>query len=151
MEIPQSQLATVTEAGMEYYIDIMAKGGYLTGKANEIENTLEQEPNMTFFIPNTEAASDNFTSLTAGWTTDELNALLTYHAVPGVVAYSPTLGNMTVLPTVQGEAITIYVEDNGTLYANNVRIVVTDYLISNGVMHTIDGQVCLILGKISLC
>lgn len=136
---------------MEYYIDIMTKGGYLTGKANEINNALEEEPNMTFFIPNTQAASDNFTSMTAGWTTDQLNALLTYHAVAGTIAYSSTLGNMTILPTVQGGEITVYVGENGTMYANNVRIVETDYLISNGVMHTIDGQVCLVLGNLSQC
>jgi uncharacterized surface protein with fasciclin (FAS1) repeats len=141
LSIPQQESTTVTEAGMEYYIDIITKGGYLTGKANDINNVLAEEPDMTFFIPNTAAARDNFTSITAGWTTDQLNALLVYHAVPGIVAYSTSMRNGTVLPTVQGKEITIYVEEDGSIYANDVRILVTDYLISNGVMHTIDGQV----------
>jgi hypothetical protein len=127
---------------MEYYIDIITKGGYLTGSANEINNALMDEPDMTFFIPNTPAASENFTTMTTGWTTDKLNALLVYHAIPGILAYSSTMRNGTVLPTVQGGAITIYEEEDGSMYANDVRILATDYLISNGVMHTIDGQVC---------
>jgi uncharacterized surface protein with fasciclin (FAS1) repeats len=128
---------------MQYYIDIMTKGGYLTGKLNDINNALGVEPDMTFFVPNSAAARDNFTSITAGWTTDQLDALLTYHAVPGIVAYSSSMHNGTVLPTVQGSEITIYAGGNGSMYANNVRILATDYLLSNGVMHTIDGQVCI--------
>jgi uncharacterized surface protein with fasciclin (FAS1) repeats len=141
LSIPQQESATATEAGMELYIDIMTKGGYLTGKSNDINNALGMEPGMTFFVPNSVAARDNFTSITAGWTTDQLNSLLTYHAIPGIVAYSSSMHNGTVLPTIQGEEITIYVGENGSMYANNVKILVTDYLISNGVMHTIDGQV----------
>lgn len=132
---------------MEFYIDIMTKGGYLTGKANDLNNALEAESDMTFFVPNSAAASDNFTSITQGWTSDQLNALLTYHAVPGIVAYSPSMRNGTVLPTVQGAEITIYMGENSTIYANNARILATDYLISNGVMHTIDGQVCMVFGR----
>lgn len=131
----------MTEAGMEYYVDIITKGGYLTGKANEENNELDAEADMTFFIPNSANALQNFTSITAGWTTDQLNALLFYHAIPGVVAYSSSMRNGTVLTTVQGGQVTIYEGENGTLYANDARILVTDYLISNGVMHTIDGQV----------
>lgn len=131
----------MTEAGLEYYVDIITKGGYLTGNANEVNTELGAEADMTFFIPNSADALQTFTSITAGWTTDQLDHLLFYHAVPGIVAYSPSLRNGTVLPTVLGEEITIYVGVNGTLYANDVKILATDYLISNGVMHTIDGQV----------
>jgi uncharacterized surface protein with fasciclin (FAS1) repeats len=146
LAIPQDDSATTVEAGMEYYKNILTQGSYLTGNANEVNNQLGEEPDMTFFIPNSAKAQQSFASTTSGWTTDELNELLYYHAVPGIVAYSSSMHDGSVLPTVQGAEITIHMGPNGSIYANDVKILATDYLISNGVMHILDGQVFSPLG-----
>jgi uncharacterized surface protein with fasciclin (FAS1) repeats len=124
---------------MTYLIAILTKGGFLGGEANAIGNELVIEPDMTFFVPNSAAASSEFTNITSGWSQDMLDAMLEYHAVVGVVLYSTSMKNGTVLQTVQGNNLTIYVGADGSKYVNDVKILVTDYLMSNGVMHTIDG------------
>jgi uncharacterized surface protein with fasciclin (FAS1) repeats len=124
---------------LEFYNQIRTSEGYTTALRSDTNSGLGVEPDMTFFVPNTAAALNDFTSITAGWTADKLSALLAYHAVSGNVAYSPSLLNGTILQTVQGVDITIFAGPNNTIYANNVKILSTDYLISNGVMHTIDG------------
>lgn len=57
----------------------------------------------------------------------------------GFVGVSSDLTNMEVIRTVQGSNLTIFVGPDGSKYVNNVRIIATDYLINNGVLHTIDG------------
>jgi uncharacterized surface protein with fasciclin (FAS1) repeats len=42
------------------------------------------------------------------------------------------------LPTFNGGKILITVDGNGTIYANNAKVIGSDYLVFNGVMHILD-------------
>jgi uncharacterized surface protein with fasciclin (FAS1) repeats len=42
------------------------------------------------------------------------------------------------LPTFNGGKVLITVADDGTIYANNAKVIGTDYLVFNGVMHILD-------------
>jgi uncharacterized surface protein with fasciclin (FAS1) repeats len=61
---------------------------------------------------------------------------MSYHIVQGNMEYSIKMRNST-LPTLAGEDITISVI-GGIAYANSARIISTDILLNNGVMHVIE-------------
>jgi uncharacterized surface protein with fasciclin (FAS1) repeats len=58
--------------------------------------------------------------------------------VPGVVGYSSGLEDGDTLETLSGGVIQITIED-GSIFANGVKIVIPDVLVANGVVHVIGG------------
>jgi hypothetical protein len=49
-----------------------------------------------------------------------------------------TLSNDQKLPTLAGEDLTITIDDEGAVFVNNARVINSDILIANGVLHVID-------------
>jgi uncharacterized surface protein with fasciclin (FAS1) repeats len=94
---------------------------------------------VTYFFPNTAGALAMFKSMSSALTHQQRDAMLEYHVVTGFVGVSSDLTNMEVIRTVQGSNLTIFVGPDGSKFVNNVKIIATDYLINNGVLHTIDG------------
>ncbi|MAJ46641.1 MAG: hypothetical protein CBC35_04995 [Planctomycetes bacterium TMED75] len=68
---------------------------------------------------------------------DKLVAILTYHVVPGVAAYSDAVVGMKALPTVQGSTIPVSV-DGSTVKLGDAKVIAVDVEASNGVIHVID-------------
>jgi uncharacterized surface protein with fasciclin (FAS1) repeats len=73
-----------------------------------------------------------------------LTNILTYHVVPGVRAYSPTLANGAAIPTVQTGTVTMGVSTTGVTVTGKgnggtaSRIITPDITATNGVIHKID-------------
>ncbi len=65
-----------------------------------------------------------------------LTAILTYHVVPGTVMAADVV-KMTEAKTVNGAMVRITV-NNGTVMINNAKVVMTDIVATNGVIHVID-------------
>jgi uncharacterized surface protein with fasciclin (FAS1) repeats len=118
-------------------VAILTAGGYLSTSDSTLVNAVLYRPNMTFFAPNTQAALSAFTSLAPTLSTSQLAATFNYHAVPNFIGYSPLLTNGLQLQTVEGSNLTITRRGNET-WVNGARIVVSDYLVANGVVHMID-------------
>jgi len=104
-------------------------------KAAGLVDTLKGDGPFTVFAPTDEA----FEKLPEG-TVDrllrpenrkQLQALLTYHVVPGKLL----LGEQRPA-TVQGS--TVHVVSAGTVLVNNAQVVKPDILVANGVIHAID-------------
>jgi uncharacterized surface protein with fasciclin (FAS1) repeats len=53
------------------------------------------------------------------------------------VGYSPLLTNGTSLRTMQGENITIAIQE-GEMFVNAARVTSMDWIVANGVIHVID-------------
>ena len=69
---------------------------------------------------------------------DKLRAVLTYHVVPGkVMAKDVAPGKVA---TVQGQSLTIGAS-YGSVMINQAKVVKTDIVTSNGVIHVIDSVV----------
>jgi uncharacterized surface protein with fasciclin (FAS1) repeats len=104
-----------------------------------LAGTLEGDGPFTLFAPNDAA----FAKLPEG----ELGALmanktmlsevLTYHVVPGKVM-SANLSNGMILPTVQGENLTVTIIDDSPVMINDANVVQPDVVVKNGVIHFID-------------
>lgn len=110
----------------------------LAGAATQVDlvGSLEDLSDITIFAPNNDAFQKIATA--AGNITDEqLAEILQYHVVQGTVGYSTTLSN-TSLTTLAGEDIKITISPEGAVFVNNARVINSDILIENGVLHVID-------------
>jgi len=100
---------------------------------------------FTVFAPTNDAFSAALESL--GLTVADLVAqpellrsILTYHVVEGKVLAETVLTlDGEEVATVNGETISIAIEDGAVVLNGSVRVVMVDIVASNGVIHVIDG------------
>ena len=108
--------------------------------AADLVNTLKGAGPFTVFAPTDEA----FAKLPAGTIENllkpenktKLQRILTYHVVTGKVMASDVM-KMDSAKAVSGDSITI-ARHNGGVMADNARVIKTDIVASNGVIHVID-------------
>ena len=67
---------------------------------------------------------------------EKLQSVLTYHVVPGKVMASDVAG-LSSAKTVQGQAVKVTAKD-GAVMIDDAKVVKTDIVCSNGVIHVID-------------
>lgn len=96
-------------------------------------NTVE---NLTIFAPNNDAFKA-IGSAFANASQETLQTVLQYHAIAGSVVFSPQITNTSV-QTLQGNNINLTVID-GTVFVNSAKVVLPNVILSNGVLHVIDG------------
>ncbi|MEC9372504.1 MAG: fasciclin domain-containing protein [Planctomycetota bacterium] len=109
-------------------------------KAAGLVDTLKGDGPFTVFAPTDEA----FAKLPSG-TIDRLlrpenkallQSILTYHVVPGKVT-ADKVTKLSNAETANGQRVDIKVS-NGTVMVDNAKVVKTDIMTSNGVIHVID-------------
>jgi uncharacterized surface protein with fasciclin (FAS1) repeats len=108
-------------------------------KAAGLSETLQGKGPFTVFAP-TDAA---FAKLPAGTVEsllkpenrDKLVAILTYHVLPGKVLAADV--KTSEAKTVQGQSLKLVVSDAGVT-VDNAKVVKTDVMAENGVIHVID-------------
>jgi uncharacterized surface protein with fasciclin (FAS1) repeats len=110
-------------------------------KAAGLVDTLSGPGPFTVFAPTDEA----FAKLPAG-TIDallkdipKLKAILTYHVVSGKVLAADVV-KLSSAKTVNGQSVAIKVE-GGSVMVDNAKVVKTDILCTNGVIHVIDAVI----------
>lgn len=112
-------------------------------QAAGLVETLKSKGPFTVFAPTDEA----FAKLPAGTLESlllpenkaKLAAILTYHVVPGMVHAKDVVG-LTSAKTAQGSSVAVKVS-NGTVMIDNAKVVKTDIMASNGVIHVIDAVI----------
>ena len=118
-------------------------------QAAGLVETLKGAGPFTVFAP----TDDAFAKLPAGTVEmllkpenkEKLVAVLTYHVVPGKVMAADVV-KLTEAPTVQGSKVKVKVE-GGTVMIDSAKVVKTDILTSNGVIHVIDAVILPPTGK----
>jgi len=120
-----------------FVVAILNAGGYLSPTDTSLVNNVLYRPNMTFFAPNTQGALNEFSAIAPNMSQAELAATFDYHAVPNFLGYSSQLKNGMQLQTEEGTNVTITIQGN-TTYVNGAKIITSDYLVANGVVHLID-------------
>ena len=141
---PTAAPATPSPAALVDIVDTAsAAGSFKTlleaATAAGLVETLKGEGPFTVFAP-TDAA---FAALPAGTLEglladpEALKNILLYHVVAGSVDAATVVG-LTSATAVNGDTITITVKD-GSVYLNDtVKVVTTDIMASNGIIHVID-------------
>lgn len=109
-------------------------------EAAGLVETLKGEGPFTVFAPTDEAfgklPEGTVESLLEPENREQLQAVLTYHVVPGKVMAEDAMG-LDSATTVQGQDITITTMD-GSVMINDANVVQADIEASNGVIHVID-------------
>lgn len=145
--IPMAALlmaAAATQASAADIVDTAVTGGFKTLAtaitAAGLVDTLKSAGPFTVFAPTDEA----FAKLPAGTLADllkpenkpKLQAILKYHVVPGKHMASEVV-KMSTAQTAEGSKVSIHV-NGGSAMVDNAKIVKTDVMASNGVIHVID-------------
>jgi len=112
-------------------------------KAAGLVDTLKGPGPFTVFAPTDEA----FAKLPAGTVDDllkpenksKLQAILTYHVVAGKVMAKDVV-KLHTAKTVNGQQVTVKSE-MGSVMIDNAKVVKTDILCTNGVIHVIDSVI----------
>ncbi|OAL49526.1 Fasciclin-domain-containing protein [Pyrenochaeta sp. DS3sAY3a] len=104
--------------------------------ATGLAEAVNDSPNITVFAPTNEAIQ-NIGSALQNLTEQQVTDILTYHVINGTIGYSSGLENGTTLETANGESLTVTI-NNGSVFVNNAKVVISDILIANGVVHVID-------------
>lgn len=110
----------------------MNQGNYL--RNTEFSWDIATRPDSTFFAPNSAVALSH---IPPAGNQSFYNSLLEYHCVSKLV-YSSDFTNGAVLPTFNNLTMEIRIDEEGQAWANNAKIIGTNYLLSNGVMHILD-------------
>jgi transforming growth factor-beta-induced protein len=112
-------------------------------QAAGLVETLKGEGPFTVFAPTDEAFAKlpegTVETLLKPENKEKLVAVLTYHVVPGKVMAADVV-KLTEAPTVQGSKAKVKVED-GTVMIDGAKVVKTDIVTSNGVIHVIDAVI----------
>jgi len=129
-------------------VDTAVAAGSFTTLAKALQaaglvETLKGKGPFTVFAPTDEA----FAKLPAGTVEDllkpenkpKLQAILTYHVVPGKVMASQVTA-MSSAKTVNGKSLSVAVKD-GSVRIDDAKVVKADIVTSNGVIHVIDSVV----------
>ncbi|MGI9354942.1 MAG: fasciclin domain-containing protein [Rhizobiaceae bacterium] len=103
-------------------------------------DTLKSDGPFTVFAPNNAAfaklPAGTVESLLEPQNKDKLTSILTYHVVAGKVMAADVV-NLDRATTVNGKDVHIRVK-GGTVYVNKSKVIATDIVGSNGVIHVID-------------
>ena len=112
-------------------------------KAAGLVDALKGDGPLTVFAP----TNDAFAKLPAGTidellkpaNKDKLIAILTYHVVPGEVRAKDVI-KVSSATSLQGQKIKVNTV-NGKVNVDNAKVVATDIMASNGVIHVIDSVI----------
>lgn len=112
-------------------------------KQGQLVETLSGKGPFTVFAPINSAFAKLPKEAIADLLKDEnraqLQAILTYHVVPGKVMAADVV-KLKEAKTANGASISIRVED-GKVYVNDAQVIKTDITCSNGVVHLIDSVI----------
>lgn len=112
-------------------------------QAAGLVETLQGEGPFTVFAPTDEAfkklPAGTVESLLKPENRDKLVSILTYHVVGGKVKARDVV-KLDSATTVEGSDVAIKVKD-GTVYVDEAKVVKTDVMASNGVIHVIDSVI----------
>jgi len=107
----------------------------------ELAATLKSEGPFTVFAPVNDAFAAlppaTLEALLQPENIADLQAILTYHVVPGAVMSGDLTDGMEVV-TVNGETITINVDASGVSINGSANVAMADIETSNGIVHVID-------------
>jgi hypothetical protein len=104
--------------------------------ATSLTSTVNTARDVTIFAP-ANRGFQRIGSALANLSMEQVTNVLKYHVVTGAIGYSSSLTNNKKITTTHGSNVTITVGNGGT-FVNNARIVLSDVLIANGVIHVID-------------
>jgi len=144
--VPTPEPTAIPEPVLSDIVDTAVADGRFTTLAAalgaaDLVDTLKGEGPFTVFAPTDDAFAKlpegTVASLLLPENLEQLKSILLYHVVSGKVMASDVV-TLTSADTVQGQPVTIKVEDGKVFLNETVQVIITDVEASNGVIHVID-------------
>lgn len=113
-------------------------------KAAGLVDTLKGEGPFTVFVPTDKAFAKLPVETLSALLQDKaaLTQVLTYHVVPGRILSSDLQPGMTKkVATANGQELTVRVDRQGNVMVDGAKVVSTDILADNGIIHVIDNVI----------
>ncbi|KAH6897735.1 FAS1 domain-containing protein [Coprinopsis sp. MPI-PUGE-AT-0042] len=129
LNVPQNASTTAQTAGLSTLVSALS-----TAKLVEAVDTT---PSITIFAPTNEAFSALGVDLSKLSATD-LGDILKYHVIAGTVGYSSSLKDEQDVETLSGDSVKL-VKRDGKIFVNDAEVVQGNVILSNGVVHVING------------
>jgi uncharacterized surface protein with fasciclin (FAS1) repeats len=130
--VPRNFMATVAGIG-----DLTSVGALTDALDPNLPSVLGQIQGITAFAPVNSAITDEHASVSPA----DAKKILLNHIINGTVTYSPQMDNGMKLTTAGGGTLTITTNSSGiyvTAAKSTARIITSNILVSNGVIHLID-------------
>ena len=138
---PEPELANIVDTAV-------ADGRFTTlaaalGAADLVDVLASPDSSFTVLAPTDDAfallGEDTIAQLLEPTNRDVLRDILLYHVIPGEPLDSQTVLSLAgqMAKTANGDAIAISVSD-GELFINDAKVIITDVLASNGIIHVLD-------------
>lgn len=108
--------------------------------ADLVEALSDENTELTVFAPTNDAFAeiqDTVDTLLEPENKADLQNVLQYHVVPGKVMSSDLSDGMEVT-ALNGDILTVTINENGEVFINDAQVVLADVETSNGVVHVID-------------
>ncbi|KAL3430683.1 FAS1 domain-containing protein [Aspergillus tetrazonus] len=105
---------------------------YISSQLSPLDST----ESVTVFAPSNDAISTLGSNGTVS--EDDITAFIDAHVVSGSAVYSPLLVTGARFQTRSGDELVVTAYPNGTIFLNDVLVIQTDIIVSNGVVHIID-------------
>jgi transforming growth factor-beta-induced protein len=135
IDSPLLQPQRLIEAAVPFNLTGFLGAGY---QNQSLAQSITEARDVTLFVPNNIAFEKVGSTVTS---IDEasLSSLLSYHIIVGEGGpfFTSSFSNGTIYETVNGQNLTIRQASNSN-FVNSARMLQTDLLIANGVMHVID-------------
>ncbi|KAL2172951.1 FAS1 domain-containing protein [Thermothelomyces heterothallicus CBS 202.75] len=128
LSIPGNLTDTLMAGGLTAAVGALRRAG--------AEASINAAADVTVFVPNNDAFNA-IGSLVSSMTLEQLTTVLNYHVIQGKVLYSELISGGSET-TVEGAGVNFRVQ-NGALFVNSARVVTSDILVANGVVHIVDG------------
>jgi uncharacterized surface protein with fasciclin (FAS1) repeats len=132
LTIPGRLTDTLVAGGLTSFAGALQRAG--------VESTLNNAKDVTVFAPYNDAFNA-ISSLVNAMTPEQLSQVLSYHVVRDKVLYSWLIADGTTQVTAAGGARLNFRVVNGALYVNSARVIASDVLVGNGVVHVLDSYV----------
>ncbi len=153
---PHCFISTLTPRSSRYFtvpvlVSETLRATNLTGFGDlltqtNLSSSIDARSSITIFAPSNAAfAARNASSQTS---TGPLS-LASAHVIPNFVGYLPVLQDGATHRTLAGDVVTVRMV-NGSYFINDARIIETNIITDNGVIHVIDEVSCLLLANASI-
>jgi uncharacterized surface protein with fasciclin (FAS1) repeats len=137
LQLPPILITTAELLSWSYFLSIAQHWSSWPSYNASILNATSFGSDQTYFIPN--SAATLASTLNASLETQpNFEEVVGYHIPSGTVAYSTSFTNGSQFTTISGLPIVVTVLDDGTIYINSAKVLSSDYIVMNGVMHVID-------------
>ena len=112
-------------------------------KAADLVDTLKGDGPFTVFAPADSAFAKLPEGTVSGLLADKpaLQNVLTYHVIPGRILAKDIAEGQSAVATANGEKVIIVRKADGSVTVNGAKVIATDVLTGNGVIHIVDSVI----------